>query len=214
MAVLILLKRFLERYSVTNYCFYYCPSPKSEYWSDTLRKFYSSQLCGGVNTLEQRDAIHGDLDRHKRWACVKLTKFNRAKCKVLHLRHGNPRHTYRLGREVTEGHPAEQDLGMMAKEKLSMSRQCALTAQKVSGVLGCIKRSVASGSREVIVPSILLSWDPTCVAVYSSGVPSLRTQNCSGTSPRGHKVDKRTKAPPLQRESEKVGAAQSGEGCV
>jgi len=37
-------------------------------------------------------------------------------------------------------------------EKLDKSHQCALTAQKTSHVLGCIKSTAASRSREVILP--------------------------------------------------------------
>jgi len=79
-------------------------------------------------------------------------KFNNAKCKVLYLGRGNPHYEYSLGKEGVESRPAKNVLEVLVDEKLDMSHQCALAAQKANHILSCMKRSVAGRSRQVILP--------------------------------------------------------------
>lgn len=94
-----------------------------------------------VDTLEERAATQGDLERLEEWADRNLMKFNddrytsqgRAPCSD-------------AGRGLTGVSSfAEKALGVLADRELSMSQQCALAAKRASNILGCVTRSTARG---------------------------------------------------------------------
>jgi len=158
-----------------------------------------TKMSGAADMPEGWDATQRDPDNLKKWACVNLMRFNKAKCKVLHLGWHNPHYQYRLGDEGIESSPAEKDLWALVGERLDMSHQCVLAAQKANHILGCIKRSVASRSREGDSAPLLCSGE-TLPGVLRLALehPAQEGHGAGGGGPEeGHKDDPRAGAPLL-----------------
>ena len=176
-------------------------------YNASLSKFADdTKMSGMVDTLEERDAIQRDLDRLERWAHVNLIKFHQAKHKVLHMGWGNPKHKYRLGRGWIESSPEKKDLGVLVDEKLNMTQERALAAQKVNHTLGCIKSSVAADS----APPLRSGETPPGV-LHPALEPSAQERH--GPVGVGPEDDRKQRAgrPLLRGKAETVGAVQPGE---
>ncbi|XP_064915588.1 uncharacterized protein LOC135579185 isoform X1 [Columba livia] len=118
----------------------------------TIGKFADDTKLGGVADTPEGCAAIRDLDRLESWAGNNLMKFDKGKCRVLHLGRNNPRFQYRLGNYVLESSVGERDLGVLVDNRMTMSQPCALVARKANGILGCIRRGVVSRWREVLLP--------------------------------------------------------------
>jgi len=98
-------------------------------------------------------------------------RFNKSKCRLLHLGRNNHMHWYRLGDDLMERSSVGNHL-VLVDNRLAMSQQCALVDKKANGILGCIKKNVASTSREVILSLYSALARPHLDSVSSFGLPS------------------------------------------
>ena len=100
------------------------------------------------NNLEYVKGEHARDLKGKR----NIMNFNKGKCRDLHLGKNNSMHQYWLKADLLESSSAESDWGVLVDDRLTVSQQCALVAKKANGILEYIKKSVASRSREVLLP--------------------------------------------------------------
>ncbi|GAB0188519.1 mitochondrial enolase superfamily member 1 [Grus japonensis] len=132
----------------------------------TLSKFADDTKLRGVADMpEGRAAIQKDLNGLEKWADRNLMKFNKEKCKVLHLWRNDPLHQDVLGAALLESSLAKNPGSQGSR--LNMSQLSVLAANVANGVLHCM-------------------WE-YCVQFWA---PQYKKEGHTGESPRkGHNGD-------------------------
>ena len=119
--------------------------------SSKISKFADDTKLGGkALTNGDCEIIQKDLDNLSIWSDKWLLKFNKDKCKVMHVGYNNLKHNYKLQGQNLIRVEEEKDLGIIIKSDLKNGSQCIVASRKANTVLGFIARNFECKTPEVI----------------------------------------------------------------
>jgi len=117
-----------------------------------------TKLGGAADSLEGQEALQRYMGRLEHWAVISCMKLNKSKCRILQLGWNNARYKGKLREQWLESSPAKGVWGCWLTGG-SNSQQPSLTAKRGNCILGGMKHSTTSWSKEVITPlDLALVW--------------------------------------------------------
>ena len=99
-----------------------------------------TKIYANVNTIENQERLQEDINNLMEWSNSWQLKFNKSKCKHLHLGR-NTDTTYKIEGENIEKITEEKDLGVTIDSQLKFQKHIGIQVQKANKILGLIRRS-------------------------------------------------------------------------
>ena len=99
-----------------------------------------TKIYANVNTIENQERLQEDINNLMEWSDSWQLKFNKSKCKHLHLGR-NTDTTYKIEGENIEKITEEKDLGVTIDSQLKFQKHIGIQVQKANKILGLIRRS-------------------------------------------------------------------------
>ena len=93
----------------------------------------NTKLGGVADAAESCAAIQKELDRMEIWVERNILRFNKRKCRILHLRRNNCIPQYKLEADQLGKSSAEKDLGVLMDNMLAMSQLRSQEGQRYPG---------------------------------------------------------------------------------
>lgn len=126
-----------------------------------ISKFADDTKLGGtVGSLEEWETLQKDLERLEYQRLINGMNYNKGKCQVLYLWWSNSGCRYRLRDKWLKNSSTERDLWELVNSRLNMIQQHIWQPTEQTAFLGWTKYSVASCSKEVIIPLYLVLAQP------------------------------------------------------
>ena len=120
--------------------------------SSNISKFADDTKIGRqINSGQDANALHEDLNKLQGWSEKWQIKFNTSKCSVLNIGRTNTVNVYSLNNINLEKSTCERDLGVLVSPDLRPRKQCVNVRNKANRVLGFISRSVSNKRAEVLL---------------------------------------------------------------
>jgi hypothetical protein len=109
-----------------------------------------TKLYAVVNKEEEQHNLQNDINNLVHWSDKWLLKFNKSKCKQVHLGHATNT-KYKMGENEINQVTEEKDLGILIDDKLKFQQHINQQTKKANQRLGMIKRSFSYMDTEMFL---------------------------------------------------------------
>lgn len=99
-----------------------------------------TKVFASVNNEEDKNSLQGDIDKLMNWSDTWLLKFNKSKCKHMHLGPETD-YNYMMEENMIANTMEEKDLGIIIDNKLNFQNHINKQVNKANQKLGLINRS-------------------------------------------------------------------------
>ena len=115
-----------------------------------------TKVYKGINNSEDKDCLQSAIDDMFLWTQNWLLKFNKEKCKILHLGRNNPKYKYSIGEEddkiILETTDLEKDLGVHIDPNLDFKDHIKTIVKKASFLSYKILKNFTFRDSDILVP--------------------------------------------------------------